>query len=58
MPTECLNSRDREKLVGHIGFYNVDTIIRLHYGQEYGLHVDKPREGGTRVSILLPLKWE
>ena len=55
---ECLNSRDRERLTGHIGFYNVDTIIRLHYGQEYGLHVDRPEEGGTRVRISLPLKWE
>lgn len=55
---ECLNSRDRERLVGHIGFYNVDTIIRLHYGQEYGLHVERPEEGGTRVCILLPLQWE
>lgn len=55
---ECLNSRDRERLMGHIGFYNVDTIIRLHYGQEYGLQVEKPEEGGTKVCISLPLKWE
>lgn len=52
---ERLNSRDREKLTGHIGFYNVDTIIRLHYGEEYGLRVDRPECGGTRVSIAIPL---
>lgn len=52
---ERLNSRDREKLAGHIGFYNVDTIIRLHYGEEYGLRVDRPACGGTRVIIEIPL---
>lgn len=52
---ERLNSRDREKLAGHIGFYNVDTIIRLHYGEEYGLKVDRPESGGTRVVIAIPL---
>lgn len=52
---ERLNSREREKLAGHIGFYNVDTIIRLHYGEEYGLRVDRPECGGTRVMIAIPL---
>lgn len=51
-----LNSRDREKLKGHIGFYNVDTIIRLHYGLEYGLKVYRMEEGGTKVTIVLPIQ--
>lgn len=55
---ECLNSRDRERLVGHIGFYNVDAIIRLHYGEEYGLYVSRPDEGGTLVRITIPVRWE
>lgn len=55
---ERLNSRDREKLAGHIGFYNVDTIIRLHYGEEYGLRVDRLESGGTRVVIAIPLMSE
>ena len=49
-----LNNREWEKIIGHIGLYNVDTIIRLHYGEEYGLHVDRPDEGGTQVTIVLP----
>lgn len=53
---ECLNSKDRDALAGHIGFYNVDTIIRLHYGEQYGLHVSRPEEGGTCVEITLPVK--
>lgn len=55
---ERLNSRDREKLAGHIGFYNVDTIIRLHYGEEYGLKVDRPDKGGTRVAIAIPFTFK
>lgn len=57
---EHLNSRDREKLAGHIGFLNVDTIIRLTYGEDYGLHVDKPENGGTRITMTLPIRyaWE
>lgn len=41
---------------GHIGFYNVDTIIRLHYGSEYGLSVCRPETGGTKVTIMMPVK--
>ena len=51
---EQLNSRDREQLTGHLGFYNVDTIIRLHYGDEYGVQVETPERGGTKVTIVIP----
>lgn len=52
-----LNNRDREKLKGHIGFYNVDTIIRLHYGLNYGLHAQNLKDGGVRITLELPLKF-
>ena len=55
---EHLNSKDRAQLKGHIGFYNVDTIIRLHYGVEYGLKVYRMEPGGTRVRIVLPVQAE
>ena len=51
---KCLNSREREQLSGHIGFYNVDMVIRLHYGDGYGLQAERRQEGGTCVRILLP----
>lgn len=51
---ELLNGRDKEKLRGHLGFYNVDTMIRLHYGEKYGLRVLEPDGQGARVVILLP----
>ncbi|MDD3252967.1 MAG: sensor histidine kinase [Lachnospiraceae bacterium] len=51
---ELLNRREWDKISGHIGMYNVDTIIRLHYGEDYGIRVEQPAEGGTRVVIELP----
>lgn len=52
-----LNTRDREKLKGHIGFYNADAIIRIHYGLNYGIHAENLKEGGVRVSLVLPIKY-
>lgn len=51
-----LNRRDREELKGHIGFYNVDTIIRLNYGLNYGLSARNLPSGGVRMTMELPLK--
>ncbi len=50
-----LNSHDRRQLVGHIGFFNVDTIIRMHYGEPYGMTAENLEEGGARITIELPL---
>ncbi len=55
---EHLNSMDRSQLKGHLGFYNVDTIVRLHYGKEYGLHASAIDSGGTKVTVNLPLRKE
>lgn len=55
---KTLNERDREKLKDHIGFYNVDTIIRLHYGLNYGLQARNLKEGGVRITMELPLLYE
>lgn len=50
-----INSRDRENFRGHIGFYNVDTIIKLYYGEAYGIKAKRLDEGGTMISIMLPI---
>ena len=42
---DAINHRRQEQLVGHIGVSNVDTIIRLTYGEEYGIHMERLREG-------------
>lgn len=53
---EELKSRSGRKQTGHIGFRNVDTIIRLNYGEAYGLKVDTPDTGGTRIIIEIPIR--
>lgn len=50
-----LNQKNREKLAGHIGFYNVDTIIQLNYGEKYGLHAKNLECGGTCITMILPI---
>ena len=51
---EALNSRKKELLKGHIGFYNVDMILCLYYGEEYGLHAENKKGGGVKVSMRIP----
>ncbi len=53
---EALNQSSLQKQNGHIGFANVNTIIRLNYGDAYGLKADAPAAGGTRVTITLPVQ--
>jgi two-component system sensor histidine kinase YesM len=48
-----LNSKKR--LEGHIGLYNVDTIIRLRHGEPFGISVETPEMGGTVVTIIMPM---
>ena len=50
-----LGNRDKEQENGHIGFYNVDTIIRLYYGKDYGLRAERLPAGGTKVTIRIPV---
>ena len=55
---QLLNSRDREALKGHIGFYNVATILRLYYGEVYGVYAESKKSGGTKVVLVLPINLE
>ena len=44
---------------GHLGLYNVDTILKKHYGPDYGLYLDRRQDGpGTEVTATLPLRKE
>lgn len=51
-----LNSDHPEKQEGHLGLYNVIQILKLYYGQEYGLQSALSAEGGTIVTVILPLQ--
>lgn len=39
----------------HVGLNNADSIIKLMYGKEYGIHIYSEAGQGTRVTISIPL---
>lgn len=51
---QALNNDDVETLKGHLGLNNVNTIIRLYYGKEYGVIAVRPTQGGTVMIVTLP----
>jgi two-component system sensor histidine kinase YesM len=52
---DSLNTKGENQLVNHIGFYNVNKIIRLTYGDEYGLYAERIKTGGTKVVLRMPV---
>ena len=54
----ALNNDDPETLKGHLGLNNVNTIIRLYYGKEYGVMAVRPSGGGTVMIVTLPYSEE
>jgi two-component system sensor histidine kinase YesM len=38
----------------HIGLKNIHDRIVLSFGAEYGLNIERPQYGGTRVIIKIP----
>ena len=54
----ALNNDDVETLKGHLGLNNVNTIIRLYYGKEYGVMAFRPSEGGTVMILSFPYSEE
>lgn len=53
---QFINTHQWKQIDGHIGMYNVDSILRLHYGVNSGLHAQRLKEGGTLIQITLPYK--
>ena len=53
-----LNNGGLQAPTGHIGLGNVDKIIRLHYGEAYGVKISKPDQGGSLVTLTFPLRKE
>ncbi len=52
---KALENDDPEALKGHLGFANVNTIIRIYFGKEYGVSAERPETGGTVITISLPV---
>ena len=54
----ALENDDVETLKGHLGMNNVNTIIRMYYGKNYGIHAARLTERGTLITVRLPLSFE
>ena len=55
-PAEMLGLyRPLEKQTGHLGLFNVDTILRKHYGEQYGLRLsNRTDKTGACITARLP----
>lgn len=42
----------------HTGLYNIHRRIQLLYGMAYGMQIERRAEGGTRVTMVLPVNVE
>ena len=50
---------DKTKLKGHLGLYNVDTILIKYYGGSFGLYLEnKDGQGGAKITASLPVQNE
>lgn len=57
MPPEmvaAINRGDAREAGGHLGIYNVNSIIKLHFGAQYGISASSAPGQGSRVSVRLP----
>lgn len=48
------HAEELSKYQRKVGLYNVHSRIRLHFGEEYGLHLDSILNEGMTVTIKLP----
>lgn len=53
---ERLKSPERELPAGHLGLRNVDRIVRLYYGKEYGISAVSVPGTGSRVELRMPMR--
>ena len=55
---DWLNDADRDVPGGHLGLKNVDRIVRLYYGGDYGISAYSTPGEGSRVELRLPMNKE
>ena len=53
--TDWINSPAPVKRDGHLGLYNVIHILKIYYGQEYGMEAAAD-EDGTTITLRLPIQ--
>lgn len=52
---KILQSTNEDAMKGHIGLLNVNRILRLSYGEDYGLKACRLEASGTRVVLRMPI---
>ena len=55
---DWLNDPGRDVPGGHLGLKNVDRIVRLYYGGDYGISAYSTPGEGSRVELRLPMNKE
>ncbi len=50
-----LNQKTYDMPQGHLGLFNVSTIIRLHFGETYGISAESAPGEGSCVKLRLPI---
>ena len=55
---DWLNDPGRDVPGGHLGLKNVDRIVRLYYGGDYGISAYSAVGEGSRVELRLPMNKE
>lgn len=59
MPKELVEQLGREDWQlsgGHLGLNNVNSILKLHYGRQYGISASSQPDVGSRVCLRLPMQ--
>lgn len=51
-----LNSKDQKLPGEHLGLFNVSSIIRLHFGEKYGISAQSWPGEGSCVRLRLPIR--
>lgn len=51
-----LKENQEPTITKHIGLHNINERLRIHYGSDYGLHLESVQGQGTTVMIRLPIK--
>ena len=50
---KLIEADDLSALEGHLGIKNINTIVRLYYGKQYGVHARR-LDDGTEMKVTLP----
>lgn len=53
-----INQPEAKIVEGHLGLYNVSSILRMNYGEGYGLHASTRHNVGTTITLTIPLNME